>query len=117
MKCYRLKKEAVQYFKEDIATSVLPIGCWNERQVDPSALEEVESCYIEYGEKEEGESGRNLAGWSKDGAYFHFTITFPSCKNRDYDKFNKGRTVRELMDNMQRVVNNTYRDFLNDEVE
>jgi len=116
MKNYRLKKEAVKFFKEGLSTSVRSLDAWKDLQVDIEALEEVEDVRITYGHSStlsSGNESNSLNGWSpKDGAEFHFTIQFPSMKHRDYDQFNKGRNVRELMNRIQTEINRFQSQFL-----
>jgi len=115
MKNYRLKKEAVKFFKEGLSTSVRSLDAWKTLQVDIEALEEVEDVIITYGHSSTLPSGgeyNSLGGWSKDGAKFHFTIHFPSTKHKDYDVFNKGRNVRELMNRIQTETNRFQSQFL-----
>ena len=47
---YRLKKEAIPFFKKELACSVLSLDTWTKTyNVDPSAIEEVEDCFVSYG--------------------------------------------------------------------
>jgi len=39
MKNYRLKKEAVQFFKKDLATTICTMDTWNKYGVDTTALD------------------------------------------------------------------------------
>ena len=111
MKNYRLKKEAVQFFKKDLATTICTMDTWNKYGVDTTALEEVEDAYIKYGFKT-SDIGSSLSGWGKeDGSHFHFTIHYPSVKFMEHDKFSNGKLTRELMDNMQHCINNLYSQF------
>lgn len=112
MKNYRLKKEAVPFFKEELATRILSYDKWESYNVDNNALEEVEEAYLTFGHSDNENRSATLSGWSKDnGTHFHFTIQFPSIKFSEHDKFNKGRNVRGLMDEIQRCVNNYYLGF------
>lgn len=112
MKNYRLKKEAVPFFKKDLATSILSYDSWKELKVDNNALEEVEDAYITYGHSDKNNRSTTLAGWNKDnGSHFHFTTIFPSTKFHEHDKFSKGRLTRDLMNEIQTVVNRFYTDF------
>jgi hypothetical protein len=111
---YRLKKEAVPFFKEGLATSILPIERWRELHVDDNALEKVEDCRIIYGAK--AKSGNALSGWSQDeGSHFCFTIVFPSVKYCEHDKFSNGRVIRKLMDAIQGNINSFYNEFNNEQ--
>ena len=116
---YRLKKEAVPFFKRELAYAVLSWDTWTKTyNVDPSALEEVEDCFVSYGF--ETKTGTSLCGWGnpesnnekkRKGAHFHFTIHFPSMKNQEYDLFSKGKLSRDLMDRIQNVLNQFYSEF------
>lgn len=113
MRKFRLKKEAVPFFKEEHAKAIYDWSTWEHLQVDDRALEEVEDAYLSYGMKS-GESSSSLCGWNAErGAEFNFTIHFPSVTYQEHDKFSKGRTVRDLMDRIQKEVNNFYLDFAN----
>lgn len=114
MEMYRLKKEAVPFFSEKIATKIMDLSTWEENHVDINALEKVEPVRVEYGHVKEGRNYASLGGWSADeGTHFHFTIHFPSVKFMEHDNFGNGKMVRELMDKIQRVVNSHYQDFVN----
>lgn len=115
MKNYRLKKEAVRFFKENHATSIKSFDFWDKIGVDLLALEEVEAVYLKYGQKT-SESASTLSGWDDEGgSHFLFTIHFPSTKHCEHDKFNNGKSIRELMNSVQRVINAFQEDFYNGE--
>jgi hypothetical protein len=117
MERYRLKKEALKFFNQDLATKVLPLHEWEvNHSVDENALEEVKPAYVTYGFKEN--NGSSLAGWTNQehnkghvGSHFHFTLHFPSTKFQEHDKFCKGRMVRELMDRIQNNLDQLYQKF------
>lgn len=116
MKRYRLKKEALSFFSENLAKEVMALHEWEEHyHVDERALEEVKPAYVTFGFKENNAS--SLCGWSSSennghaGSHFHFTIHFPSTKLREHDKFSKGRVVRELMDRIQNDIDHFYQKF------
>ncbi|WP_025124394.1 hypothetical protein [Myroides odoratimimus] len=112
MKNYRLKKKAVPFFKEGLATSILSYDTWKDLKVDDNALEEVEEAYITYGHGDKKNRSATLCGWGgEDGSHFHFTLLFPSTKFHEHDKFCKGRSIRDLMNEIQRVVNRYYNEF------
>ena len=115
MKNYRLKPEAVKFFKEKCATAIHSFDVWNDYQVDMSALEEVEPAYIDYG-IEDG-NRNDLCGWSQEnGSRFYFTIHFPSMKYMEYSKFQKNKAIRELMNKFQQEINWFYQGFVNDDM-
>lgn len=116
MKNYRLKKEAVPFFKENHATSIYDFEVWQGLQVDLKALEEVQPSYLTYGHLnlKDRRSG-SLSGWSgEDGKHFYFTIHFPSVKFMESDKFGNGKIVRELMNRIQHQIDIFYQDYLED---
>lgn len=114
MKKYRLKKEAVPFFKKDLATNILSYDTWKDLKVDDNALEEVEDAYITFGHCDRKNRSSTLCGWGgEDGSHFHFTLIFPSTKFHEHDKFTKNRSTRELMDEIQVVVNRYYQSFNN----
>lgn len=112
MKYYRLKNEAIQFFKQDLSTKIESFQFWQAVSVDMNALEEVEECVVKFGIKT-SKSGTSLCGWGGDekGSEYHFTIEFPSMKYKEYDEFNNGRFSRELMNNIQKVLNSTMKEF------
>ena len=112
MKLYRLKKEAVPFFKKDEAARIYPIDIWDSLKVDIEALEVVEEMYINYGIKT-SKIASDLGGWDEDGSHFHFTIVFPSVKYCEHDKFTNGKMVRNLMDKIQNQINYFYQEFVN----
>lgn len=116
MKKYRLKKEAVPFVKEDHATKIYPFDTWDSLGIDIKALEEVEPCYISHGTKRD-DTTTTLGGWnSKEGTTFEFSLHFPSVTFYEHDKFSKGRITRELMDRIQRNINNFYEQFCDGEL-
>lgn len=116
---YRLKPEAVPFFKKSIKTAVLDWDKWTKNyNVDPDALEEVKPCYLSYGHEHETKvdnghpiNSSTLGGWSKDGAAFHFTVHFPSMKMKEYDLFNNGNVTRQMMDAVQSSLDRFYSKF------
>lgn len=114
MKNYRLKPEAVPFFKEKHATSIYPFDTWESLGVDVKALEEIEDAYLTFGHKDKNNKSSSLSGWDgANGSHFHFTIHFPNTKFGEHDKFGNGRIVRELMNKIQRNIDNFYSDFTN----
>lgn len=112
---FRLKKEAVPFFRNDLATSILSYDIWEKHNIDMNALEEVEPVHITYGHKDR-ENTSMLSGWGNgDGSYFHFTLHFPSSSNYEHAKFTKGRFIRELMSRIQSDCNNYFSQFLNEQ--
>ncbi|MDR1884274.1 MAG: DUF1566 domain-containing protein [Prevotella sp.] len=102
---YRLKKEAVQFFKKELATVVDTMNFWKSKNVDEAALEKAEA-YIIYGN---GETRNNLCGFdSKNGVHFNFQVKYPVMNYREYTKFRSGESVRELMNRLQDVVDRFY---------
>lgn len=111
---YRLKPDAVPFFRNNLKTAVLDWDTWTKTyNVDPEAIEEVKPCYLTYGHEStrDGVRGSSLCGWDKDGSHFNFTLNFPSMKMREHDEFTKGNTMRTLMDAIQNTVNNFYLKF------
>jgi len=114
MKKYRLKTEAVPFFKDKYATSVHDFEVWEKLGVDDKALEEIPEAYISYGHERNTSDDvkyTSLSGWDKDGTHFHFTIHFPAVSMKEHDKFMSGKIVRGLMDKIQRNIDNFYSDF------
>ena len=122
---YRLKSEAVPFFKDKLKTAVLEWDVWTKTyNVNESALEEVKPCYLTYGhehylKRDDGTKFKTatLGGWhgaEDGGAAFHFTVHFPSMKMREYDEFSNGDLTRRMMDSVQCTIDNFYRKF-NDE--
>ena len=110
---YRLKKEAVPFFKDELATTIKPWDRWRELGADDNALEKVEDVFVSEG-IQTSKSGTRVSGWSQEfGSRFHFTINFPSVKWEEHDRFGKGKQSRELMDKIQRAVSDFYLDFVN----
>lgn len=114
MQNYRLKKEAVQFFKEKYATKIYPFDTWESIGADMNALELVDGPYIRQGIKL-GENSLICGGWDNNGSRFEFTIVYPSVKFYEHDKFTNGRMTRELMDKIQHEISNFFNDFVNGE--
>lgn len=113
MEKYRLKKEAVPFFADKMATRIYDWDVWQKYNVDDKALEKVEEARIEYGIKTSA-SGAKLGGWSNDDEReLCFTIVFPSMKYQEHDIFSKGKMVRELMNRIQGVINKFVEEFYN----
>lgn len=113
MKKFRLKSEAVPFFKEDHATAIYEWTTWDSLGVDKRALEEVEDAYITFGHEKEGSNSSSLSGWNDKGSRFHFTIHLPSVTFREHNHFTNGKIVRDLMNKIQRDVNDFYLSFNN----
>lgn len=113
MKKFRLKKEAVPFFKEKHATSIYDSETWASLQVDTTALEEVKAPFIKYGHNSlKLKDVASLGGWdNEDGTKFFFTIQFPSVSFFENDKFSKGRVTRELMDRIQSRIDDFFVNF------
>lgn len=118
MTMWRLKKEAVPFFKEKLATQVKSWDFWEKLELDERSLEKVENPIITYGhamEKEGGYASAWLGGWSSDGKSkgerFHFTIQFPSVQMYEHEKFSNGKHIRALMDRIQSEAESWYREF------
>jgi len=118
MRKYRLKKEAVTFFKEKYATAIYPIETWDGLGIDMVALEEVEDAYLVFGHESlrPDSKSSSLGGWDQEGSRFYFTIRFPGVKFGEHDKFSNGKVVRELMNKIQRDINNFYSDFVCDSI-
>lgn len=101
MSKYRLKKEAVPFFKDKLATLIADWEVWEEYNVDDKALEAVKDAFIEYGIKTSDLSS-DLCGWNENGTEMRFTVHFPSIKFNEHDRFTKGKMVRELMEMFQK---------------
>ena len=115
MKNYRLKKGAVPFFKEKHATSIYSWETWQKLQVDDTALEEVEECFVSYGHSDLENKSASLSGWNPEkGQHFHFTLNFPSMKYGEHDKFTNGKSVREMMNSIQSQLDYFYTSFNND---
>lgn len=124
---HRLKKEALKFFKEDLACKIMNPQEWkNLYNIDEEALEEVSKPIITFG-IETSESLVSLSGWSNpennaihaqklEGAHFCFTIHFESMKNQEYDKFSKGRMMREFMERIQKEADQYFQQFLMGEI-
>lgn len=118
-KKFRLKPEAVAFFKSDLATRIQDLTDWTKYHIDENALEEVQEPYLIFGHesKRENYSSSSLGGWDEKGSKFHFTIHFPSTKYNEHDKFSKGKITRKLMDIIQRDCDRFFEDFINNELE
>ena len=122
MKRFRLKTEAVKFFKKELSCRIYDLDTWTKTyNVDESALELVEDCFISYGR--EDKIGSSLCGWGNPdnekrkthiGAHFCFTLHFPSMKYKEYDEFQKGEITRKLMNLIQNNVNQFYNEFNNE---
>ena len=126
---HRLKKEALPFFKEDLARSTHSIEEWKRiYNVDENALEEIKEPVITCGENRYNKDGTplssTLGGWENPenaeskrndrigGTHYCFTIHFPSVKWEEYDRFMKGRMVRELLDRLQHEADMYFLDFI-----
>jgi len=119
MKMYRLKPEAVPFFKDKVATAVQSFDSWEKYNIDMNALEEVQPAYVTYGhtlKNDDGTSSGSLCGWSADdGARFHFTLHFPSLQYQEYDRFSKGTPVRQMMIKIQQQLDYFCQQFQSNE--
>lgn len=104
---YRLKEDAVPFFKESIATRIERLSVWEDLNVDIKALEVVSHPYLTFGHSNRKRNSSSLSGWSpEEGTHFHFTIIFPSTKYKEHDEFTNGKMTRELMNKIQSCISN-----------
>lgn len=125
---HRLKKEALQFFKEDLSKATHSVEEWKKMyNIDEEALIEIKEPVITYGRDDYGRDGTkstSLCGWSNPenvqvknddeigGSRFCFTIHFPSAKYEEHDRFSKGRVLRGLMDRLQHEADNYFTQFV-----
>lgn len=111
MKKYRLKQQARQFFKENLARQVESLSFWQNHNIHENLLEEVEAVYVKYGKKS-GENSADLSGWSRnDGdpeVHFGFTIYANPMSQTNYQNF----PVSDLMSKIQEVANEFFRPYL-----
>ncbi|MBQ9532422.1 MAG: hypothetical protein IJR71_00445 [Prevotella sp.] len=124
---HRLKKEALKYFSEKLSAKIMNPEDWKKYyNIDENALEEIEMPVITYGVAT-SENATSLSGWSNpenreihankiEGGSFCFTIHFESMKNEEYDRFSKGRMMREFMDRIQREADHYFQQFIKGEI-
>ena len=106
---FRLKKEALPFFEEKYATSIYDYETWNSLKVSQNALEKVEPVFITYGIKDSDQMN-STSGWSSEnykdkGSRFHFTVNIPSHNNDEYRAFAKENNIRNLLDEIQQLIN------------
>ena len=104
-KLFKLKKEARQFFSDNMAKKIAKIGFWENEKVHMNLLEQVENVYVDFGIKDSPNSS-SLSGWSSnDGgtptAEFRFTLKVADITNRQYRDVN----IPDLMDAIQKVAN------------
>lgn len=116
-KKFRLKPEAHQFFKSDLATKILDLYDWKQNNVSDNALEEVKEVYLKFGHERHEGSFTSLSGWDEKGTRFHFTICFPSTTHSEHDKFSKGNVVRKLMDILQSDCDRFFQEFINNDLQ
>lgn len=108
---YKLKKEARQFFKNDLHEKIYTLETWNKQGMPINILDEVDRVHIEYGIKT-SEHGTDLKGWSSnDGnpkGHFHFTVNVSDIDNDKYEDI----SVPKLMDEMQKVINSFFKQYL-----
>lgn len=105
MKLYKLKKEAVPFFKDEYKSIIKPLEVWARNRIEIQALQEVPPVYLTFGFKK-GESNY-LCGWdSKDGgeSHFHFTIHVPLCTHNEHEDFKSSGCIRVLMDKLTPII-------------
>lgn len=118
MTAWRLKPEAVPYFKEELAYALKEYDFWKKMGVDERAIERIDDPVISYGHlhsNEKGYASSSLSGWSSDeekqGSHFHFTIRFPSTRHFEHDRFSNGKHIRELMNQLQYEIHQWHMQF------
>ena len=114
---YRLKKEAVPFFNEKLASEIHPYKFWEDKNIDFNALELLIETYIESGHYDSKHT-KSICGWkSKDSdtgmssARFHFTAYINGIENLDYNNINNERSIRDLMDQLNNALDDWYQDF------
>lgn len=106
---YKLKKEARQFFEENLHKEIKPLQFWLDERISERLLDEVDKVYINYGIKT-SESAAQLCGWSSNNgepnAHFHFTVIVDDMSLNDY----KNIEIAEVMDEIQKVLNKYFKE-------
>jgi hypothetical protein len=109
---YKLKKEARNFFDENLAKEVKPLKFWKNENIHINLLEEVDNVYVEYGIKR-SETVTDLRGWeSGDGnpkAHLNFTVYIRNLAEGSYNSID----ITEMMDEIQKTLNRFCRPYLN----
>lgn len=116
MEKFKLKIEARQFFSDNYAKEIQEMKFWENIGISKELLKKVENIYIQYGhEKKLSENAKSisLCGWdgSKKESEFRFTIKIEDISHTNYNKCN----IPELMDKMQKVVNQFFKPLLSTE--
>jgi hypothetical protein len=98
---FRLKKEAVPFFKKRFAAEIKPFDFWYSHKIDMAALEEVKAPYISFGHMR-NDGTTILSKWcSKDGSEIHFTLNFNGMSMQEHDLFKDENNIRNLMEHVE----------------
>ena len=106
---YKLKKEARQFFDENLHNEIKTKEFWEKQLISIALLDEVDRVYIDYGRRT-SQNSANLCGWSSNNgivpeAHFDFTVKVSDIDYKDYVKVKPS----DLMDEMQKVLNRFFR--------
>lgn len=104
MKKYRLKEEAVPFFKDKLKNHIGDWTYWEDYNVDGKALEEVEDAYVEYGIKDKNGTG-HLSGWSENNGAFIFE--YGNNATYSFSEYTSGLAVN-LKDSVSYQTKNSY---------
>ena len=103
MSKFRLKKEARQFFTDNLSKEVKDLPYWERQGIHENLLEPVEKVFVSYGIKK-NECLTGCSGWSCDISHFDFTIYVQDIGYIEHDKIK----VCELMDKIQKVINSYF---------
>jgi hypothetical protein len=92
---YRLKKEAIQFMKEDLSIHTQPSSWWDAHGVSVAAIEPVESVYVEWS------GSRGAIGGKIESV--GFVVRFMGKTESNY--FNSDLRIRNIMDEIQKQLN------------
>jgi len=110
---FKLKKEAVPFFHDGLATKIADFDFWKTKNVSQSALESIPDIHIITGHYSmtSGNTQR-MSGWSGNKrstemseGHYHFTVVVPGVECSFYNEMGSELNMRDLMDRMQCVIN------------
>jgi hypothetical protein len=114
---FRLKKEAVPFFKKRFAAKIKPFDFWDSHKIDMAALEEVKTPYISFGHVW-NDSTTKLARWcSKNGSEIHFTLNFNGMSMQEHDLFTDENNIRNLMEHVEESMVAFYFNKISDDID
>lgn len=102
-KLFRLKREAVPFFKDIYTTDVGSWETWMARGISENALEELPKVYMSYGHKDGNHTSLCSHEWKDSSAKFKFELNITDVSADLYGELKSEKNIAEMIAHMENV--------------